>query len=134
MQSNNGLHPCFAYKDTDPISQSGNSVFFSQLTNCPKDLAKDSDNLIPMEEGPYYIAWLDLSNLIGVGGIGSNRKFEAIDPNFNTIPGLYVAGMDSTMQYRNVYTITLGGSACAHNVNSGRHAAMNAKDYIASLR
>lgn len=99
-----------------------------------EEFAKDSDNLIPMEEGPYYIARLDPSNLIGVGGIGSNRKFEAIDPNFNTIPGLYVAGMDSTMQYRNVYTITLGGSACAHNVNSGRHAAMNAKDYIASLK
>lgn len=98
-----------------------------------EEFAKESDNLIPMEEGPYYIARLDPSNLIGVGGIGSNRKFEAIDPDFNTIPGLYVAGMDSTMQYRNVYTITLGGSACAHNVNSGRHAAMNAKDYIASL-
>lgn len=99
-----------------------------------EEFAKDSDNLIPMEEGPYYIARLDPSNLIGVGGIGSNRKFEAIDPDFNTIPGLYVAGMDSTMQYRNVYTITLGGSACAHNVNSGRHAAMNAKGYIASLK
>ena len=99
-----------------------------------EEFAKDSDNLIPMEKGPYYIARLDPSNLIGVGGIGSNRKFEAIDPDFNTIPGLYVAGMDSTMQYRNVYTITLGGSACAHNVNSGRHAAMNAKDYIASLK
>ena len=99
-----------------------------------EEFAKESDNLIPMEEGPYYIARLDPSNLIGVGGIGSNRKFEAIDPDFNTIPGLYVAGMDSTMQYRNVYTITLGGSACAHNVNSGRHAAMNAKDYIASLK
>lgn len=99
-----------------------------------EEFAKDSDNLIPMEKGPYYIARLDPSNLIGVGGIGSNRKFEAIDPDFNTIPGLYVAGMDSTMQYRNVYTITLGGSACAHNVNSGRHAAMNAKGYIASLK
>lgn len=99
-----------------------------------EEFAKDSDSLIPMEEGPYYIARLDPSNLIGVGGIGSNRKFEAIDPDFNTIPGLYVAGMDSTMQYRNVYTITLGGSACAHNVNSGRHAAMNAKEYIASLK
>lgn len=99
-----------------------------------EEFAKDSDNLIPMEKGPYYIARLDPSNLIGVGGIGSNRKFEAIDLDFNTIPGLYVAGMDSTMQYRNVYTITLGGSACAHNVNSGRHAAMNAKDYIASLK
>lgn len=34
---------------------------------------------------------------------------------------------------RSVYTITLGGSACAHSVNSGRHAAMNAKKYIDSL-
>lgn len=98
-----------------------------------EEFAKDKDSLIPMEEGPFYIARLDPSNLIGVGGIGSNRKFEAIDEDFNTIPGLYVAGMDSTMQYRNVYTITLGGSACAHNVNSGRHAAMNAKEYISNL-
>lgn len=98
-----------------------------------EEFAKDGDSLIPMEEGPYYIARLDPSNLIGVGGVGTNRKFEAIDAEFNPIKGLYVAGMDSTMQYRNVYTITLGGSACAHDVNSGRHAAINAKDYIASL-
>lgn len=98
-----------------------------------EEFAKDKETLVPMEKGPYYIARLDPSNLIGVGGVGSNRKFEAIDEDFNTIPGLYVAGMDSTMQYRNVYTITLGGSACAHNVNSGRHAAMNAKVYMESL-
>lgn len=98
-----------------------------------EEFAKDQDSLIAMDQGPYYIARLDPSNLIGVGGVGSNRKFEAIDEDFNTIPGLYMAGMDSTMQYRNVYTITLGGSACAHNVNSGRHAAMNAKKYIDQL-
>lgn len=98
-----------------------------------EEFAKDKDSLIAMDHGPYYIARLDPSNLIGVGGVGSNRKFEAIDEDFNTIPGLYMAGMDSTMQYRNVYTITLGGSACAHNVNSGRHAAMNAKKYIDNL-
>ena len=56
-----------------------------------------------------------------------------IDDNFNTIPGLYAAGADSTMQYRSVYTITLGGSACAHSVNSGRHAVMNAKKYMQNL-
>lgn len=98
-----------------------------------EEFAKDVDSLIPMEEGPYYIARLDPSNLIGVGGVGTNRKFETIDAEFNPIKGLYVAGMDSTMQYRNVYTITLGGFACAYYVNSGRHAAINAKDYIASL-
>lgn len=98
-----------------------------------EEFNKDKDMLVAMNNGPYYIARLDPSNLIGVGGVGSNQKFEVIDNNFNKIPGLYVSGMDSTMQYRNVYTITLGGSACAHNVNSGRHAAMNAKKYIKSL-
>lgn len=100
-----------------------------------KDLEfnKDKEMLVSMEKGPYYIARLDPSNLIGVGGIGSNRKFEVITNNFDKIPGLYASGMDSTMQYRDVYTITLGGSACAHNVNSGRQAAKNAKQYIQKL-
>lgn len=94
---------------------------------------KDKEMLVSMENGPYYIARLDPSNLIGVGGIGSNQMFEVITEKFEKISGLYVSGMDSTMQYRDVYTITLGGSACAHNVNSGRHAAMNAKEYITNL-
>ncbi|WP_103660658.1 FAD-dependent oxidoreductase [Lactobacillus sp. HT06-2] len=98
-----------------------------------EEFNKDQSQLVAMDQGPYYIARLDPSNLIGVGGIGSNNDFEVIDDDFNKIPGLYVSGMDSTMQYRNVYTITLGGSACSHNVNSGRHAAMNAKKYIATL-
>ena len=100
-----------------------------------KDLEfnKDQDMLISMKEGPYYIARLDPSNLIGLGGIGSNRKFEVINNDFEKIPGLYASGMDSTMQYRDAYTITLGGSACAHNVNSGRQAAKNAEKYIQNL-
>ena len=100
-----------------------------------KDLEfnKDQDMLISMKEGPYYIARLDPSNLIVLGGIGSNRKFEVINNDFEKIPGLYASGMDSTMQYRDVYTITLGGSACAHNVNSGRQAAKNAEKYIKNL-
>lgn len=111
-------------KDYNSFCKSGHDLEFN----------KDKDMLIPIDEGPYYIARLDPSNLIGVGGIGSNQRFEVIKENFEKIPGLYVSGMDSTMQYRDVYTITLGGSACAHNVNSGRHAAMNAKEYIDSLK
>lgn len=97
-----------------------------------KEFNKEKEMLVALEKGPYYIARLDPSNLIGIGGVGSNRKFEVIRNDYTKIPGLYASGMDSTMQYRNVYTITLGGSACAHNVNSGRHAAMNAKAYIES--
>lgn len=99
-----------------------------------EEFNKDPEMLVALDEGPYYIARLDPSNLIGIGGIASNRQFEVIKDDYEKVPGLYVSGMDSTMQYRSVYTITLGGSACAHNVNSGRHAAMNAKKYMASLK
>lgn len=95
-----------------------------------KEFNKEAMSLVPIDEGPYYIGRLDNSNLVGLGGIGENNKFEVIDDNFDAIKGLYAVGADSTMQYRNVYTITLGGSACAHSVNSGRHAVMNARDYI----
>lgn len=98
-----------------------------------EEFAKEAEMIIPIEEGPFYIARLDPSNLIGIGGVGSNQKFEVIDDDFERINGLYISGMDSAMQYRNVYTITLGGSACAHNVNSGRHASINAKSYIETL-
>lgn len=99
-----------------------------------EEFNKDPEMLVALDEGPYYIARLDPSNLIGIGGVASNRQFEVIKDDYEKVPGLYVSGMDSTMQYRSVYTITLGGSACAHNVNSGRHAAMNAKKYMASLK
>lgn len=98
-----------------------------------EEFNKDPEMLVALDEGPFYIARLDPSNLIGIGGVASNRQFEVIKDDFEKIPGLYVSGMDSTMQYRSVYTITLGGSACAHNVNSGRHAAINAKQYMATL-
>lgn len=98
-----------------------------------REFNKEKADLVPIEDGPYYIGRLDNSNLVGLGGIGENNKFEVVDENFNVIPGLYAAGADSTMQYRSVYTITLGGSACAHSVNSGRHAVVNAKKYIDNL-
>lgn len=94
---------------------------------------KEKADLVPIEDGPYYIGRLDNSNLVGLGGIGENNNFEVINENFNAIPGLYATGADSTMKYRSAYTITLGGSACAHSVNSGRHAVMNAKKYIDNL-
>ncbi len=88
---------------------------------------KERSMLIPIEQGPYYIGRLDNSNLVSLGGIGENTDFEVIDEDFQPILGLYAIGADATMQYRDVYTITLGGSACAHSVNSGRNAVKNAQ-------
>ncbi|MCT4445071.1 FAD-dependent oxidoreductase [Lactiplantibacillus argentoratensis] len=97
-----------------------------------KEFSKDKKYLVPIEKGPYYIARLDQSLAISIGGIGENRHFEVVDDNWNKIPGLYSAGIDSAMQYNNIYTINLGGSCCAHCVNSGRYSVKSAEDYISS--
>lgn len=98
-----------------------------------EEFAKHKEDLVAIEGGPYYIARLDVSYGVSIGGIGENRHFEVIDDNYEKINGLYAAGIDSAMQYRKIYTINLGGSCCAHNVNSGRHAVINAKKYMESL-
>ncbi|MDK6375295.1 MULTISPECIES: FAD-dependent oxidoreductase [Aerococcus] len=95
-----------------------------------KDFGKEEEFLVPIEEGPYYIARLDLNYVVGIGGIATNKRFEVINEDFEKIPGLYSTGMDAAPQYRHVYTINMGGSACAHNVNSGRTAAKSASRYI----
>mgnify|MGYP003361742934 CR=1 FL=1 len=98
-----------------------------------REFGKDKKYLEPIEGGPYYIARLDQSLAISIGGIGENRRFEVIDDNWNKISGLYAAGIDSAMQYKSIYTINLGGSCCAHCVNSGRYSVMNAEKYIDDL-
>lgn len=98
-----------------------------------REFGKNQDFLVPIDEGPYYIARLDQSLAISIGGIGENRQFEVIDNQWNKIPGLYAAGIDSAMQYKNIYTINLGGSCCAHCVNSGRYSVKSAKKYIDAL-
>lgn len=98
-----------------------------------REFGKDKQYLVPIEEGPYYIARLDQSLAISIGGIGENRHFEVIDDHWNKIPGLYAAGIDSAMQYKNIYTINLGGSCCAHCVNSGRYSVKSAERYLNTL-
>lgn len=94
------------------------------------DFGKKAEYMVAIDEGPYYIARLDLNYVVGIGGIGTNKRFEVLSEDNEVIPGLYSTGMDSAPQYRHVYTINMGGSACAHTVNSGRNSAKTAYKYI----
>lgn len=91
------------------------------------DFNKDAEVLTALEEGPFYIAQVDQNYLVGIGGIGTNKRFEVIDDEHNAIPGLYATGMDGVMLYKNVYTMNMPGTACGFSVHSGRHAVQNAE-------
>lgn len=94
------------------------------------DFNKDTEMLTAIEKGPFYIGRVDQDYLVGIGGIGTNKRFEVIDDEHNAIPGLYATGMDGVMLYKNVYTMNMPGTACGFSVHSGRHAVKNAEKYF----
>ncbi len=97
------------------------------------DFSRDAKTLTAVESGPFYIARIEQTYFASIGGVLNSAKHEALTTDYETIPGLYIAGLDGAMLYRSVYTINLGGSCCANNVNSGRYSAINADEYIKFL-
>lgn len=94
------------------------------------DYGKDPSFLVPLEEGPFYIARLEQDFVASIGGIMTNRNMEAIRFDKSSIAGLYAIGVDGCMLYRDVYTINIPATCCGNNVNSGRVAARNAIAYL----
>lgn len=92
---------------------------------------KRADQLVKLEQGPFYAFRWDLYVTTSINGIHTSRNAEALRSNETPIPGLYVVGMDGCELYDGFYTISTPGSANAFNVHSGRVAARHAVDYAA---
>ena len=96
-----------------------------------EEYGKQPDFMTPIENGPFYI--MDFSTFyfnVGIGGIGTNKRFEVIADNGEAIPGLYSAGVDGSMLYPDCYTINIPCSCCANNVYSARMSVRNAMTYM----
>ena len=90
------------------------------------DFGKAPEFLVPIAQAPFYVGKLTQELLVGIGGIETNRHGQALDADKNPIAGLYAVGTDGCMLYRNIYTINVGGTCNANNVNSARNAANHA--------
>ena len=98
------------------------------------DFGKAPQFLAAIANPPFYMARLVPLFIVIIGGIQTNVRAEVLKADeLTAIPGLYAAGLDGAMLHRNVYTQNMPGSNMANNVNSGRNAAKNAADYIASI-
>jgi fumarate reductase flavoprotein subunit len=65
-----------------------------------------------------------------IGGIGTNRNYEVVTPEWDPIPGLYAIGTDGNMLYRDIYTINVPGTCSSSGINGGRVAARKTFEYI----
>lgn len=94
------------------------------------DFGKPAELMVPIETPPFYVGKLNQYYLMSVGGIECNINAQVIDESKQPIEGLYAVGTDGCMLYRNIYTINVGGTCNANNVNSGRSAANHAHSVI----
>ena len=95
---------------------------------------KDPKTLMPFKGEPkFYAARFFLGAYNSVGGIKINYKTEVLTPDFEVIPGLYATGVDANSMYTHTYA-PLAGNYMGFAVTSGRMAALNALEYLKSLK
>ena len=91
---------------------------------------KDPRFLRPLIKAPFFAARVRPAGYGTVGGIRINENCEALDKNFEPIPGLYAVGADACNIYDDSYMFLLPGNSMGFAVNSGRIAGKEASAYI----
>lgn len=93
------------------------------------EFEKDRSYLVPFKKGKFYAVKYFPGAYGTLGGIKVNHNLEAIDENYNKIPGLYAVGVDSCAIFGESYPFILPGNSMGYCLNSGRMAGENATDY-----
>ena len=88
--------------------------------------AKERRNLIPLDEGPFYIVAAGTSMINTHGGVRVDEEFHALDQNRRPVPNLFVAGVDFGGVDADIYNLRLSGHGFGFALNSGRLAGENA--------
>lgn len=95
------------------------------------DFGKDAALMVPIQTAPFYVVKMNQYCLMSIGGIRCDANARVLTDKKQPVEGLYAVGTDGCMLYRNIYTINVGGTCNANNVNSGRAAANHAHTLIA---
>jgi succinate dehydrogenase/fumarate reductase flavoprotein subunit len=96
------------------------------------DFGKDADLLIPIDEGPFYVATQGTQRLYGPGlntlaGLCVDSYYRVLNANKDAvIPGLYAVGNTMGERYGNAYNTPSAGNNMGNALTSGRVAGKHA--------
>ena len=90
------------------------------------DFGKQKKDMTPIKQGPFYGIALGSWLLATMNGVRVNTNLQAIKPNGDAIPGLYVVGNDMGGFFSNSYPQMFGGTAQGKTVCFARLAALHA--------
>jgi fumarate reductase flavoprotein subunit len=91
---------------------------------------KDSKYLDALRTPPYYALKCYPAFLGTIGGIRINEKTEVLNNEYEPIPGIYAAGIDTGGWEIDTYNAVLSGTTFGFAVNSGRIAGENASEHV----
>ena len=90
------------------------------------DFGKQKKDMTPIKQGPFYGIALGSWLLATMNGVRVNTNLQAIKPDGEAIPGLYVVGNDMGGFFANSYPQMFGGTAQGKTVCFARLAALHA--------
>lgn len=101
---------------------------YNELARMKKDLdfGKQPDRLTTIDKPPYYAGKGGLGGFGTMGGLNVNPKMQALDKNFEAIPGLYLGGNIAGNRYGVEYPTMLPGLSNGMALYFGRIAGLNA--------
>ncbi|MBP2643749.1 MAG: Succinate dehydrogenase/fumarate reductase, flavoprotein subunit [Firmicutes bacterium] len=95
--------------------------------------AKKRRYLSILTNPPYYAVKAGPDMIITHGGIRVNERFEALTDRLETVPNLYVAGVDFGGADADVYNVSMSGHGFGFAVNSGRMAGENSAKSVLDM-
>ena len=90
------------------------------------DFGKMKKDMTPIRQAPFYGIAVGSWLLATMNGVRVNTNLEAITPEGNAIPGLYVIGNDMGGFFSNSYPQMFGGTAHGKTVCFARLASLHA--------
>lgn len=102
---------------------------YNELCHLGKDLdfAKTPKRMFALENPPYFASCMNRGDdLVTMSGINSDELCHALDPDYNPIPGLFVAGNVQGGRFASIYPEIALGISVAMAMAFGREAGTNA--------
>jgi fumarate reductase flavoprotein subunit len=101
---------------------------YNKLAHMGRDLdfGKRPDRLCPIDKPPYYAGKGGYDLLAVLGGLNINRELQPLDKDWESIPGIYLAGNTMGNRFAVDYPTMCPGLSHGMAIHFGRLAGMNA--------
>jgi fumarate reductase flavoprotein subunit len=86
--------------------------------------------LVPLRTPPYYAIRCFPKMGCTIGGIKINYRMAVLGQDYEPIPGLYAAGIDTGGWHKNAYDMNLSGHMLGFSMSGGLIAGENASEYV----